>query len=84
MSKNQGNLCKDCKHHFRRIFIPTHSEEYEDVDGNAVVAGENNIIISNQCLLTEMDIDGEATVECSHFIEIEKKESNSFPFFKYI
>jgi hypothetical protein len=84
MSENQGNLCKNCKYRFRRVFIPIHPEEYEDANGNTMVTGEDNIIVSNQCLLTEMDIDWEATIECSHFIEVEKKESNSFPFFKHI
>jgi hypothetical protein len=83
MNENQGNLCKTCKYRFRRVFIPIHPEEYEDDDGNTVVAGEDNIIISNQCLLTEMDIDGEATVECSHFIEREEKTS-AISFFKHI
>ena len=82
MNENQGNLCKDCKYRFRRVFMPTHPEEYEDADGNTMVVGEDNIIISNQCLLTEMDIDREVTVECSHFIEIE--ESKSLPFFSHI
>ena len=84
MTENQGNLCKSCRHRFRRVFIPIHPEEYEDVEGNAMLVGENNIIISNQCLLIEMDIDGEATIECSHFIEVEKRGSNSFPFFKHL
>jgi len=82
MTKNQGNLCKSCKYRFRRVFIPMHPEEYEDEEGNSIIAGEENIIISNQCLLTGMDIDGEATVECSHFDSFEKE--GYIPFFKYI
>lgn len=80
MTENQGNLCKNCKYRFRRVFMPMRPEEYEDADGNTMVAGEDNIIISNQCLLTEMDIDGEATIECSHYIEREE----SLPFFSHI
>lgn len=82
MSENQGNLCKHCKYRFRRVFIPTRTEEYEDADGNTVIADEDNIIVSNQCLLTEMDIDWEVTIECSHFIE--REESNILPFFNHI
>ena len=77
-SNKNGNLCKTCKYRFRRVFIPTHPEEYVDADGNTMVAGENNIIISNQCLLTEMDIDWEATVECSHFEQIDKIKIKEF------
>jgi len=84
MSENQGNLCKNCVNRFRRVFIPTHPEEYEDSDGNLMFVGEDNIIISNQCLITSMDIDGEATIECSHFKHLKEKESSSFPFFSYI
>jgi len=83
MIENQGNLCKNCKYRFRRVFIPLRPEEYEDADGNTMVTGEDNIIISNQCLLTEMDIGEEATIECSHFIEREE-ETVRLPFFSHI
>jgi len=83
MNKNQGNLCSYCKYRFRRVFIPR-SDEYEDAEGNVVVANEDDIIISNQCLIIEMDIDREATVECSHFEPIDKKEIEDFPFFKHL
>ena len=84
MTENQGNLCKNCKYRFRRVFIPLHPEEYEDADGNSVLAGEDNIIITNQCLLTGMDIDGEATVECSRFERLNKEKSDDFSFFKHL
>ena len=74
MDKNQGNLCNNCKHRFRRIFIPTRPEEYEDAEGNTMTAEEDTIIISNQCLTTSMDIDGEATIECSHFEPVKEKQ----------
>ena len=84
MSKDQGNLCKTCRHHFRRIFIPMHSEEYEDAEGNVMITKGENIIISNQCLITNMDIDGEATVDCSHFEPIDKNKNEGFPFLKHL
>ena len=81
MSENQGNLCKNCKYRFRRVFIPMRSEKYEDDEGNVVITNEENIIISNQCLIVDIDIDGESTVDCSHFEPINKE---SFPFLKYL
>lgn len=84
MSENQGNLCKYCRYRFRRVFIPLHPEEYEDAEGNSVLVGDDNIIISNQCLLTNMDIDREATIECSHFVRLGEKESINFPLLKHI
>jgi len=37
----------------------------------------------NQCVQTEMDIDGEATIEWSHYIEREE-ETVTLPFFSHI
>jgi hypothetical protein len=84
MIENQGNLCKNCRYRFRRVFIPLHPEEYEDAEGNSVLVGEDSIIISNQCLLTNMDIDKEATVECSHFESIDKNKKENFPLLKHL
>lgn len=81
MSENQGNLCKNCKYRFRRVFIPMRSEKYEDDEGNIVTTNEENIIISNQCLIVDIDIDGESTVDCSHFEPIDKGNS---PLLKYL
>lgn len=82
MTENQGNICKNCRYRFRRIFIPMDSEEYEDAEGNVMVTNGENIIISNQCLIMDMDISGDATIECSHFEPV--GENESFPFFKYL
>ncbi len=60
------------------------SEEYEDDEGNVVITNGENIIISNQCLLTDMDIDREATVECSHFEPIDKNKKEDFPLLKHL
>ena len=83
MTKKQGNLCKNCKYRFRRVFIPLRAERYEDDEGNVVITNGENIIISNQCLLTGTDIDGEATIECSKFIP-DQKEVENFPFFRHL
>ena len=64
--------------------MPMSSEEYEDADGNSVVMAGDTIIISNQCLIVDIDIDGEDTVECSHFEPIEQKEDNDFSLSKYL
>ena len=54
-----ANLCKTCKHRFRRVILPYDTEEYE------------SIIIVNYCLLSDMDLSGEETAECSHYEEQE-------------
>ena len=82
MIENQGNICKNCCHRFRRIFIPIHSEEYEDVEGSIMVTDGENIIISNQCLVIDIDISGDETIECSHFEQIDKNEDS--PLLKHL
>lgn len=57
------------------------SEKYEDDEGNVVITNGENIIISNQCLIVDIDIDGESTVDCSHFEPIDK---GNFPLLKYL
>lgn len=71
--ENQS-LCKTCSNRFRRLFIPLKPEEYIDEDGKSVLSSEDNIIIINLCLVTDIDIDNEFTIECSHFEDkVEKK-----------
>jgi hypothetical protein len=82
MSHQKNSLCKDCKHKFRRVFIPLRPEEYADDDGNHVTVGEDNIFIVNTCLISNMDVDGESTVECDHYEQ--KQENGRFPFFKHL
>lgn len=80
-----NNLCKTCKFRFRRVFMPLRPEEYLDEDGNRVLSDDDNIIITNQCLLTSMDLDGDITIECtSHEPKKGKKEIESTTFFKHI
>jgi len=82
--KLNNNLCKRCKYRFRRVFMPLRPEEYVDEDGNRVLAGEENIIITNQCLLTSMDLDGDVTVECDSYKNREEPERESITFFKHL
>lgn len=52
--------------------------DYTYTDGTVIPTDEENIIILNQCLILGMDIDGESTIECSHFIESSKDEDILF------
>lgn len=66
-----NSICKTCKNRFRRVFIPLNPEEYfAEVDGSEMPEGDN-IIIYNQCLITDMDLDNDETIECSAY---EKRE----------
>ena len=66
-----SSICKTCRHRFRRVFIPLNPEEYmAEADGSEMPEGDN-IIIYNQCLITDMDLDNDETIECSSY---EKKE----------
>jgi len=79
-----NNLCKTCKYRFRRVFMPLRPEEYLDEDGNRVLENDENIIITNQCLLTGMDLDGDITIECDSYRSRDEKEHESITFFKYL
>jgi len=79
-----NNLCKKCAFRFRRVFSPGKMEEYTDEEGNLVVAGEDNIVIINTCILTGMDIESESTIECSHFKPKSKGVDNDINLFKHI
>ena len=87
MNENQNlnnNLCKTCKYKFRRVFMPLKPEMYEDEDGNPILSNEDNIIITNQCLLTSMDLDGEITIECDSYKSREDRNKESVTFFKHL
>jgi hypothetical protein len=81
-----NNLCKNCKHRFRRVFIPLKPESYVDEEGNRVLANDENIIITNQCLVSAMDLDGDVTVECDSYERRAEKHNNNkpTPFFKHL
>ena len=76
MAKEGSSLCKMCRYKFRRVFIPLNPKDYLDDDGNSVLSGEDNIIITNVCLLSGMDINTEITVECNHFKEKKDKKDS--------
>ncbi len=61
--------------------MPSGLEEYTDGDGNAVDSSDENIIIMNMCLLTGMDLDGEITIECCHFVD-RNDDNRPIPFFR--
>ena len=79
-----NDLCKNCKYRFRRVFMPLRPEEYLDEDGNSVLTEEDNIIITNQCLLTAMDLDGDVTIECDSYKSRNKPDDESVTFFKHL
>ena len=81
---HNNNLCKTCKYKFRRVFMPLKPEMYEDEDGNPILSNEDNIIITNQCLLTSMDLDGEITIDCDSYKNREDRNKESVTFFKYL
>jgi hypothetical protein len=75
-----SNLCKRCKNKFRRVFIPLKPEQYVDENGDPIFDNnEDNVVIMNMCLVATMDVEGEATVECDHFIP--KANENVLSFF---
>jgi len=61
--------CKTCAFRFRRVFVPSITEEFVDDEGHSLDIGDDNIVIMNVCLLTGMDISGECTIECAHYKE---------------
>jgi len=76
------SLCKNCKFRFRRVFIPSDPDEFIDENGNSVLSDDNeNIIIMNMCLIADMDLDLDSTIECTHYAP---KEEKKLPFFKNI
>ena len=81
-----NNLCKDCKYRFRRVFMPLRPEEYVDEDGKRVLENEENIIITNQCLLTSLELDGDITIECDSYKnrDEDEKERKPITFFKHL
>ncbi|GAG41202.1 unnamed protein product [marine sediment metagenome] len=66
----EEGLCKDCRWRFRRVFVPTNPEEFEDEEGNKLLEdfdGRTDSIVINICILSEMDLDADITTECSHY-----------------
>ena len=70
-----ANLCKNCIYKFRRVFIPLKAEDYVDEDGDRCFVEDENIIIVNQCLVQDVDVSAEVTIQCSHY---KNKDSCNF------
>jgi len=87
--KSKGkSICKDCAYRFRRCFIPTSLEDYVDEDGNALFSDNDNIVVLNLCLISNMDIDREITIDCNHYKNKDEVDNEdiikSIPFFRHL
>jgi len=83
-NESNGNLCTKCKFRFRRLFIAPPGE-YEPEDGiidEEFESDNDNIIISNTCLISGLDITREITIDCSHFMRNDIEHNEKVPFFK--
>ena len=76
-----NSLCKNCKYRIRRVFIPLDPSDYIDIKDQNAISDEENIVIMNHCLLLDMSIDLETTIECSHFVKADK--GNEVELFKH-
>jgi len=82
MKKRGKSLCKDCKYRFRRVFMPSGEGEYADAEGNEATISDENIIIMNSCLLNGMDLEGEITIDCGHYMDENTTDDCAISFFK--
>jgi len=74
------SICNRCEFRFRRVFIPSHPEDYLDENGDTVLTEDtDNIIIMNICTISDMDLDTDSTIECSHY---KAKCNKQIPFFR--
>jgi len=81
----EKGLCKDCRWRFKRVFIPTMPDEFEDDEGNKLLEGfdgKTDSIVINICILSEMDLDMDITTECSHYTPL-NKEKEDISIFKH-
>jgi len=71
--KNENNLCKSCIYRFRRVCILLDPKSYLDDNGESIFenSDDDNILIFTTCLVNDMDIQDEETIECSHYISKE-------------
>lgn len=84
--KEVRSICKDCANRFRRVFIPSNMSRFldantdledpeDDNDLDTITDGED-VVIMTLCLASDMDLDLDATIECTHFVN--KNDSNLF------
>jgi hypothetical protein len=60
----QYSICKDCKHRFRRVFLPL-KNEMEEI--KPMVIDDENVLIIQTCLISGLDLEAEVTIECNYF-----------------
>jgi hypothetical protein len=86
---NLENLCANCAYRFRRVFWTKDLDRYEDVSNITAVPveegetanPENQLAIMVICLMSDIDIESDLTMDCSHFRpwtqnEIKSDDSN--------
>jgi len=80
-----GNLCKECLYRFRRVFIPRNPEHFMDENGEYLLDDDENIVIMNLCIVSDMDLDIDSTVDCSHYQSREEVDvCDQISIFKHI
>lgn len=80
----QTSLCKQCKHRFRRVFVPAKEEKFYDESGQAVLMDDEHVLIIQTCLASDMDLEGgEVTIECNHF-EPKVEDDRELNIFKHL
>lgn len=80
-----NSLCNDCKYRFTRIFIPTRPEEFTNDNGDPLFEGFNgktDKVGINICLLVDMEMGADITVECSHHVKL--SETQELSLFKHL
>lgn len=75
------SICKNCEFRFRRVFMPANPEQYRVEDDDVEVEPGDNIVIMNMCLVADMDLDLDSTVECTHY---KPKNNSKVSLFKHI
>lgn len=76
-----SSLCKDCKFRFRCIIIPSDPDKYIDENGESLLdSKDETILIVITCLISGMELNDDAIIECNKFC---KNDSDIVPFFKH-
>ena len=59
-------------------------EDYVDEDGNALFSDNDNIVVLNMCLISNMDIDNEITIDCNHYKNKDDLKKDNPDFYKHL
>lgn len=62
------SICKNCKNRFRRVFIPSNLQKFFDLDEEIISEAGEDVVIMTMCLASDMDLDTDETIECTHFV----------------